>query len=616
MQHKYSNPMNNTGLYHELNRALALLNRKDRRKLLAVTFLQIIFGILDLLGVAAIGVVTALAFRGIKAQSPGDRVEWVLKLTGLNRFDFRYQVVLLSIFAVLIFSSKTLFSVVFLRRTLFYLSRKSSEISADLTSRLLNRELTFIRNSPVQQRLFSLTTGVSNITVGVLTNIVLIVSDSSLLIVLLLGLLFVDPVICLSTLIVFSSIGFLLYFLLHTRAMKNGKLLAKETIESNQSIVEAILSFREIYVKGSREFYSKRIQIQRGKLAKYDAELKFLPSISKYTTELAVVVGIAGIAALQFARYETNHAVAVLSIFVAASTRIAPAVMRLQQSTITVKAYLGSAVPTLDLADELRETPTLDNKLNSISLEHGGFNAEVNFDKVSFSYDNDSNETIREICMKVPNGTMAAVVGPSGGGKSTIIDLILGILKPQKGTVQIGGLTPQEAIKKWPGAIGYVPQEVFISNGTIRENICLGFDATTVDEKLIWDALEGADLAEFVRSIDGHLEFIVGDNGGSLSGGQRQRIGIARSLLTKPSLVILDEATSALDSVTEKRISESILRLRGNCTVIVVAHRLSTIRDSDQVIYIEDGSVVATGTFDEVKSTTPKFKEQAEFMGL
>ena len=616
MQHKYSNPMNNTGLYHELNRALALLNRKDRRKLLAVTFLQIIFGILDLLGVAAIGVVTALAFRGIKAQSPGDRVEWVLKLTGLNRFDFRYQVVLLSIFAVLIFSSKTLFSVVFLRRTLFYLSRKSSEISADLTSRLLNRELTFIRNSPVQQRLFSLTTGVSNITVGVLTNIVLIVSDSSLLIVLLLGLLFVDPVICLSTFIVFSSIGFLLYFLLHTRAMKNGKLLAKETIESNQSIVEAILSFREIYVKGSREFYSKRIQIQRGKLAKYDAELKFLPSISKYTTELAVVVGIAGIAALQFARYETNHAVAVLSIFVAASTRIAPAVMRLQQSTITVKAYLGSAVPTLDLADELRETPTLDNKLNSISLEHGGFNAEVNFDKVSFSYDNDSNETIREICMKVPNGTMAAVVGPSGGGKSTIIDLILGILKPQKGTVQIGGLTPQEAIKKWPGAIGYVPQEVFISNGTIRENICLGFDATTVDEKLIWDALEGADLAEFVRSIDGHLEFIVGDNGGSLSGGQRQRIGIARSLLTKPSLVILDEATSALDSVTEKRISESILRLRGNCTVIVVAHRLSTIRDSDQVIYIEDGSVVATGTFDEVKSTTPKFKEQAEFMGL
>lgn len=616
MQHKYSNPMNNTGLYHELNRALALLNRKDRRKLLAVTFLQIIFGILDLLGVAAIGVVTALAFRGIKAQSPGDRVEWVLKLTGLNRFDFRYQVVLLSIFAVLIFSSKTLFSVVFLRRTLFYLSRKSSEISADLTSRLLNRELTFIRNSPVQQRLFSLTTGVSNITVGVLTNIVLIVSDSSLLIVLLLGLLFVDPVICLSTLIVFSSIGFLLYFLLHTRATKNGKLLAKETIESNQSIVEAILSFREIYVKGSREFYSKRIQIQRGKLAKYDAELKFLPSISKYTTELAVVVGIAGIAALQFARYETNHAVAVLSIFVAASTRIAPAVMRLQQSTITVKAYLGSAVPTLDLADELRETPTLDNKLNSISLEHGGFNAEVNFDKVSFSYDNDSNETIREICMKVPNGTMAAVVGPSGGGKSTIIDLILGILKPQKGTVQIGGLTPQEAIKKWPGAIGYVPQEVFISNGTIRENICLGFDATTVDEKLIWDALEAADLAEFVRSIDGHLEFIVGDNGGSLSGGQRQRIGIARSLLTKPSLVILDEATSALDSVTEKRISESILRLRGNCTVIVVAHRLSTIRDSDQVIYIEDGSVVATGTFDEVKSTTPKFKEQAEFMGL
>ena len=600
----------------ELNRAFALLNRKDRRRLIAVTCLQVIFGILDLLGVAAIGVVTALAFRGIKAQGPGDKVESVLKLTKLSNFEFQQQVVLLSIFAVLIFTAKTIFSVVFLRKTLFYLSRKSSEISSDLTAKLLNRELTYIKSSPVQERLFSLTTGVSNITVGVLTNIVLIVSDLSLLVVLLLGLFLVDPIICLSTLTVFSSIGFMLYFLLHTRATKNGKLLAKETIRSNQSIVEVMLSFREIFVKGSREFYSKRIQIQRHELAKYDAELKFLPSISKYTTELAVVVGITGIAALQFARYETNHAVAVLSVFVAASTRIAPAVMRLQQSAITVKAYLGSGKPTLDLADELRETSPLEFKLNSISLAHNNFNAQVSFNNVSFSYDSETNETIRDISIHVPDGTMTAIVGPSGGGKSTLVDLILGILIPQKGSVLLGGITPREAIKEWPGAIGYVPQEVFISNGTIRENICLGFDPKTVDEKLIWDALEVADLAEFVSSIDGQLEFVVGDNGGSLSGGQRQRIGIARSLLTKPSLVILDEATSALDSATENRISESIMKLRGNCTVIVVAHRLSTIRNSDQVIYVENGAVVATGTFDEVKSKSPKFEEQAEFMGL
>lgn len=600
----------------ELNRAFALLNRKDRRRLLAVTCLQVIFGFLDLLGVAAIGVVTALAFRGIKAQGPGDKVESVLKLTKLSNFEFQQQVVLLSIFAVLIFTAKTIFSVVFLRKTLFYLSRKSSEISSDLTAKLLNRELTYLKSAPVQERLFSLTTGVSNITVGVLTNIVLIVSDLSLLVVLLLGLFLVDPIICLSTLTVFSSIGFMLYFLLHTRATKNGKLLAKETIRSNQSIVEALLSFREIFVKGSREFYAKRIQIQRHELAKYDAELKFLPSISKYTTELAVVVGITGIAALQFARYDTNHAVAVLSVFVAASTRIAPAVMRLQQSAITVKAYLGSGKPTLDLADELRETPALEFKLNSISLAHSNFNAQVLFDSVTFSYDAESNETIRDISIQVPDGTMTAIVGPSGGGKSTLVDLILGILIPQKGSVLLGGITPREAIKEWPGAIGYVPQEVFISNGTIRENICLGFDPKTVDEKLIWDALEAADLAEFVSSADGQLEFVVGDNGGSLSGGQRQRIGIARSLLTKPSLVILDEATSALDSATENRISESIMKLRGNCTVIVVAHRLSTIRNSDQVIYVENGAVVATGTFDEVKSKSPKFEEQAEFMGL
>ena len=381
-------------------------------------------------------------------------------------------------------------------------------------------------------------------------------------------------------------------------------------------ITEAILSFREIFVKDSQGFYVRTIRAQRNRLAKYDAELKFLPNISKYTTELAVVIGITGIAALQFARYDTNHAVAVLSIFVAASTRIAPAVMRLQQSAITVKAYLSSAIPTLDLADELRQTNYLDSKPSNISIDHKNFAADVDIAGVTFSYDSKAGETIRNVSIKVPKGTMTAIVGPSGGGKSTIIDLILGILSPQKGKVLLGGLNPSEAIKTWPGSIGYVPQEVFISNGTIRDNICLGFDPTTVDEDLIWDALKAADLDEFVRSVEGQLEFVVGDNGGSLSGGQRQRIGIARCLLTKPTLVILDEATSALDSATENRISESIMNLRGSCTVIVVAHRLSTVRNSDQVVYIENGEVEAFGTFEDVKANSSKFQEQAEFMGL
>jgi ABC-type multidrug transport system fused ATPase/permease subunit len=576
----------------------------------------VVFGILDLLGVAAIGVVTALAFRGIKSQGPGDKVEWVLKVTKLGNFDFQYQIVFLSTFAVLIFTVKTIFSVIFLRKIIFYLSRKSSEISTNLTAKLLNQPLNYIKNTSIQQRLFALTTGVSNVTVGVLTNIVLIVSDLSLLIILLLGLFLVDPIISLSTMVVFATIGVLLYFLLHTRATKNGRLLAKETIESNQSIAEAILSYREIFVKDSLGFYAKKIQTQRYKLAKYDAELKFLPNISKYTTELAVVIGITGIAALQFAKYDTNRAVAVLSIFVAASTRIAPAVMRLQQSAITVKAYLGSAMPTLDLANELLNTHNLEYNLNSISIQHKNFKADVDIDSVTYFYDIELGETIRNVSIQVPKGTMTAIVGPSGGGKSTLIDLILGILTPKRGTVSVGGLSPQEAIKEWPGAIGYVPQEVFIADGTIRENVCLGFDPKAVDEKLIWDALQAADLEEFVGAIDGQLDFVVGDNGGNLSGGQRQRIGIARCLLTKPSLVILDEATSALDSATENRISESIMKLRGSCTLIVVAHRLSTIRYSDQVIYIENGEVVASGTFDEVKSKSSNFKEQAELMGL
>jgi ABC-type bacteriocin/lantibiotic exporter with double-glycine peptidase domain len=207
-------------------------------------------------------------------------------------------------------------------------------------------------------------------------------------------------------------------------------------------------------------------------------------------------------------------------------------------------------------------------------------------------------------------------VGPSGGGKSTLIDLILGLLAPSSGSITISGLTPVDAIKKWPGAIGYVPQEVFIENSTVKENICLGFNPDLVADHLVWDALKMADLTEFVKSLDGELSFKISDGGKNLSGGQRQRLGIARALLTKPKIVIFDEATSALDAETENRVAESILKLTGECTVIFIAHRLSVVRSADMIYYIDKGKIVNQGRFDELRAVNADFNNQANFMGI
>ena len=305
-----------------------------------------------------------------------------------------------------------------------------------------------------------------------------------------------------------------------------------------------------------------------------------------------------------------------LSVFIAASTRIAPAVMRLQQSAITVKSYLASSKPTLDLADDLNKAEKLSINENHISIDHHGFVPKIEIKNLKFRYLSESKNVVNDISLRIDPGSFTAFVGPSGGGKSTLIDLMLGVCLPDKGMIQISQLLPKEVLKTWPGAIGYVPQKVFVSNASIKENVCLGFDPLEISEDLVWKALEQAELSEFVRELDGQLDFVVSDNGSNLSGGQRQRLGIARALVTRPKLLILDEATSALDAETEKRISDSISNLRGDTTIVVVAHRLSTVRLADTIYYLDQGVVRGQGSFEEVKEFNSDFKLQAGYMGL
>ena len=207
-------------------------------------------------------------------------------------------------------------------------------------------------------------------------------------------------------------------------------------------------------------------------------------------------------------------------------------------------------------------------------------------------------------------------MGESGSGKSTLIDLLLGIHEPTSGKIEISNLSPAEAIKRWPGAIAYVPQDVFLTGKSIKENIALGYPAEEIPENLIKGALEISQLTNFVEELPEGLETLLGESGSRLSGGQKQRIGIARAFLTKPEIVFLDEATSALDSQTELDVSNAVAELIGKVTIIMIAHRLSTVRSADQVLYVESGKIVAQGTFEEVRAMVPNFDSQAKLMGL
>ena len=220
------------------------------------------------------------------------------------------------------------------------------------------------------------------------------------------------------------------------------------------------------------------------------------------------------------------------------------------------------------------------------------------------------------IDLKVARGQSIAIVGPSVAGKTTLVDVLLGLLEPNAGEVLISGVIPRKAIESWTGAIAYVPQNVAIVNGTIRENITLGYSVGSEFDQFVHEALKLAQLTELVEGLPNGLDTNVGERGTKLSGGQRQRLGIARALFTNPKLLVLDEATSSLDGQTESDISEAIRSLHGQVTVVLIAHRLSTVRTADQVFYLEGGKIISKGTFSEVRNAVPDFDTQAELSGM
>lgn len=595
---------------------MQVLSHIDQKKLVAVAVLQICLGALDLLGVIAIGLLGSLSVTGLQSQQPGDRVSTALNLLHISDLSFQSQATILSFAAVVLLVGRTVLSVSFTRRILFFLSRRGAKISANLVSRLLAKPLLIVQSKTTQETLFAVTRGVELIVLQVLGTAAVLIADLSLLLIMTLGLFVVDPTAAVVILFIFSFIGYFLYRFMHIRASALGLNSSKLNIASNEKIVEVFGSYRESVVRNRRDYYAREIGGLRFALADLSAEMNFLPYVSKYVIETAVVLGAVLIGATQFVLQDAMHAVATLAIFLAAGARIAPAVLRIQQGSILMRGSLGQATPTLDLIDLLGDSPMIENIDDTVDLVHEGFKSTIQMTNVSLTYPGKKNPAISDVTLTIPPGASVAFVGPSGAGKTTIIDVLLGVLNPDKGSVLISGLPPLLAVAKWPGAVSYVPQDVVIATGTIRENVALGYPLEYATDELVLSALKVAHLDKFVAGLSNGVDTQVGERGAKISGGQRQRLGIARAVFTHPHLLVLDEATSSLDGETEAGISDAIHSLRGLTTVVMSAHRLSTVRNVDIVVYLSEGKVFATGTFDEVRNAIPDFDRQAKLMGL
>jgi ABC-type multidrug transport system fused ATPase/permease subunit len=598
-------------LLREFKQAFFLFPLRTRRRVLVLALIQSAIGCLDLAGVAAMGLLGALSVTGVQSRGPGERVTSALQILNLEDFSFQGQIVAIALSALLLLIIKTLISVYVTNRTMQFLARQGAYLSKDYLVRLLGDAKALQSGITSQKIVFSLTEGIQSIALRMIASAVGIISDVSLVILLFFGMFFLDPLLAIATLLSFSAIGLYVYRATHLESAQLGKLDSQLSIERNEQIQSALNLYRELVVLNARSEYSERIGRIQLDSALTSARLGFIPYIGKYVIEASLLVVAVLIAGMEFFVTDAVHAIAAMSVFLAAGSRIAPAMLRLQQNATNVRISTSQASPTFELIKTLAPIP----KPRAVNLFDETFDASIKVENVSFTYPSRFIPSILNVNFEILSGQHVAIVGPSGSGKSTLVDLILGVVEPDLGSVEISGLDPKSTFAHWPGKVGYVPQNVVILNGNIRTNLVLA-SHLEVDDSLILETLSMVGLRDFVLSLPSGIETVIHENGKNLSGGQRQRLGIARALLASPQLLILDEATSSLDSQTENEITKLLSNMSTEITLISIAHRLSSVKSADLVIYIEDGKVKSKGSFEFVRNEVPDFDSQAKLLGL
>ncbi len=609
-------PKRNSYSRSVLTKSFLLVPKPERKKLYFVTTIQIFSGLLDLLGVILAGILGALAFTGVNQQGPGNRLSAALKILNLETTPLKHQLLLLGSVATLIFIIKTAFSISFTKRSLNFLSRISGSISGQLFSNMIHSPYQNIKMVDSQEITFAIRWGVRATIVGVAGAALSLTGDLFLTSVLIIAIMMVDPSVALLTLIFFGFVGFVLYRQMNHKARYLGQQEAVLSVEIDREIGETLGALKELIVRKRLAHYNELVGNALGKVARFQAEQAFMPFISKFVIEASIVVATFMVILIQFTTQEASRAAATITIFFAASSRIAPAVLRMQQNLLAIKGNIGVAETTLEVINKFQNVNHREIQPSQFSDSHPGFLGEIEVTNLTYRYNQVSEPAIQDISFRVGIGEFVGIVGESGAGKSTLANLMLGILDPTGGSVLLSGSLPREAMSKHPGAVAYVPQDVFIANSDIRSNIALGFATSEIAESKIMETIETSDLKDFLLKKKEGLNFKVGEHGNKLSGGEKQRLGIARALVTKPKILVMDEATSSLDGKTENEITKAVENLAGSTTIIVIAHRISTIKNADRIIFMENGHKVDEGTFSQLRERSTQFRTLCEYMGL
>ena len=440
-----------------------------------------------------------------------------------------------------------------------------------------------------------------------------VITEAITMLAMIVTLLVLEPTATIIVVGFFGLVGWATQRAIRDRALRNGERLMISSYLSGRAALHALGGIKEIKLRNEQEVFVADFMKHRLESGETGRSNAFLIDLPKHTLEILFVMGVAVMTVVAFASHAPQGAVGLLAIFVVAGFRVLPSSVRLISSLSVIRSGAGAlALVRTDLLASRNYVPTE----NPQSVDKLPFLEKVTFNDVSFRYVDGTEDVLRGINLEIPAGTSLALVGTSGAGKSTLVDMLLGLQKPTGGQILVDGVDVAENIGAWQANLGMVPQDVYLLDNSLRENIHFALANDPDHDTALMRVVKQAQLDDVLALLPEGLDTSVGERGTRLSGGQRQRVGIARALFRDPALLVLDEATSALDNEPERRITSTIEALHGQVTVVIVAHRLSTVRRCDQVAFLEGGRIEAIGTFDEVRTAHAKFAHLVELGSL
>ncbi len=596
-------------------RRFLYLNRGKEKSLVLMILLFLLISSLEMLGIGLIGPFINLALNPDSIQ----KNTWLASVYSWFNFTADSQVLpLVGAFVIVIFYVKSFLSFNAQKYIFRFGYNQQGELSAQLMRAYLSAPYTFHLNRNSADLIQNIINETERFANGFMMP--LLTCFSNMIVVLaLVSLLIATDIMAVVIIGGILVISVALFYRFKDKFGRWGEESSESRTEMIRLINHSLGGLKETKVIGCEFYFEEKMQVQITKFAISISSALIFSNLPRYVVEAFLITFLIGFTLLFITinRGNTQNLSSVLGIFALASIRLLPAAGNLI-SAINGLKYHAYTVDKLYLDLKEMETVTTSkktrskfNKINVLKAQNSDrltipFGDRITLEKVSYTYPNVAKSSLQEISLAIEKGQSIGLIGKSGAGKTTLVDVILGLLTPQQGDIKVDGVSIYKDINSWRNLIGYVPQSIFLTDDSLQRNIAFGVDDELIDFARLDRAIAAAQLNELVESLPQGLQTMVGERGVMLSGGQRQRVGIARALYHEREVLVFDEATAALDNETEGLVTEAIKSLSGKKTMIIIAHRLSTLEHCDLIYMLEQGQIVKSGSYQEIVLGIPK----------